>query len=72
MTTYQEAHMEYLEREIRLLEKEVQQLRKLLRKAYGLAGGHIDGCLRGMMCNCGYMHWDAKLQAEEIESKRNQ
>jgi hypothetical protein len=50
--------------EINALRKEIAHYEKITNMAYTLAGGHIAGCLMGMMCNCGlllyYTHNEAK------------
>jgi hypothetical protein len=56
--------IEDMHHEIIGLRKEIAHYEKITDMAYTLAGGHIAGCLMGMMCNCGlllyYTHNEAK------------
>jgi hypothetical protein len=55
---YEVNHFMY---EVRLLNKDVRNLVKIIEKVYNKDGHyyHLEGCLRGMMCSCGLIHYEA-------------
>jgi hypothetical protein len=58
-------HIEDLMGERNLLLNDIRHLERILDKAFSHAGGHIGDCLRGMMCGCGFMHWQARQEAKK-------
>jgi len=43
----------------------IKHLERICDKAFTMAQGHIGDCLRGMMCGCGFMHWQARQEAKK-------
>jgi hypothetical protein len=60
-----EHHIMDLLGERKLLINDIRHLERILDKAFSHAGGHIGDCLQGMMCGCGYMHWQARQEAKK-------
>jgi hypothetical protein len=58
-------HIEDLMSERTMLMKDIRHLERICDKAFTMMGGHHHNCLMGMMCNCGYMHWHARQQAQK-------
>jgi hypothetical protein len=46
-------HLEDVMRENQELRTKLRVYQKIAADAYAKAGGHIDPCLRGVMCSCG-------------------
>jgi hypothetical protein len=53
--------IEDLQLEIASLRKDIKTLTRVCEKAYKRPEGYIhhEGCLAGLMCSCGYMHYHA-------------
>lgn len=58
-------HIEDLMHERNQHLRTIQHLEKICTQAFTMMGGHHHNCLMGMMCNCGYMHWHARQQAQK-------
>ena len=50
-------HLEDVMRENQELRTELRVYRKIAADAYAKAGGHIEPCLRGLMCSCGFTQY---------------
>jgi hypothetical protein len=53
--------IEDMQEEINSLRRSINTLTRVCEKAYKRPEGYIhhEGCLAGMMCSCGYMHYHA-------------
>jgi hypothetical protein len=51
--------IEDLQNEINVLRRSLNTLTRVAEKAYDRGDGyqHLTGCLAGMMCSCGLMHY---------------
>jgi hypothetical protein len=59
--------IEHLRREIASNLKDIQTLTRVCEKAYKRPEGytHHEGCLAGMMCSCGLMHYHAWKESKK-------
>jgi hypothetical protein len=53
--------------EVRTLNKDVRNLVKVIEKVYYKDGEyhHLNGCLAGLMCSCGLIHYLAYREAQK-------
>jgi hypothetical protein len=53
--------------EVRTLNKDVRSLVKVIEKVYYKDGEyhHLNGCLSGLMCSCGLIHYLAYRKAQK-------
>jgi hypothetical protein len=57
--------IEQLTTEINKHLRTIQHLEKICTQAFTMMGGHHHNCLMGMMCGCGFMHWQARQEAKK-------
>lgn len=62
--------IEQVKRELIKANKRAEQWQKIAMTAFQLAGGHIEGCRKGLCCNCGLAQADAIITSEKTEAKR--
>lgn len=63
--------LQHLRQTTRLQKATADRWRKIASKAFTLAGGHITGCKLGVLCNCGYAHYEATINNEQQAEQKN-
>lgn len=53
--------IEDLQLEIAELRRDIKALEHIAERAFTFSDGHQAGCRMGLMCQCGYMHYLARL-----------
>lgn len=66
-----DSELQHLRQTARLEKATAERWRKIAAMPFTLAGGHITGCKMGVLCNCGYAHYEATINNEQqAENKK--